>query len=61
MDTYVNKVKHDVITNLKRNNKKNVNDREEEAISKLMKDDSIVIRPSDKGSQIVVLDTFDYR
>ena len=34
---------------------------EERALVELLKDDSIVIRPADKGSGIVVLNSVDYR
>ena len=36
VDTYVDKVKHDIITNLKNNTKKNVSFKEQEAIFDLM-------------------------
>ena len=38
----------------------NLSQDEEEAIQMLIRDDSIVIRPADKGSGIVILDTEDF-
>ena len=38
----------------------NLSQEEEEAIQRLIRDESIVIRPADKGSGIVILDTDDY-
>ena len=60
MDTYIDKVKSDIISGLTCNKKKNITKKEEEALSELMKNPSIIIRPSDKGSQIVIFDKEDY-
>ena len=60
LDTYIDKVKNDIISSLKRNRKINITKKEELALSELMKNKEIVIRPSDKGSQIVILDKIDY-
>lgn len=61
VDAYVNKVRHDVISNLRNTKHKNVSEEQASIIEEIMKDDSIIIRPSDKGSQIVILDTVDYQ
>ena len=60
VDTYVEKVKHDVLTNLKSSKQKNITSNQQESMKELMNDDSIVIRPSDKGSQIVIFETQEY-
>ena len=41
-------------------NRPNLSRREEVAMRDLILDDSIVIRPADKGSGIVILDAKDY-
>ena len=39
---------------------RNISRKENEALKQLFDDDSIIIRPSDKGSQIVIYDTEYY-
>ena len=52
--------KNDFISGLKRNFKMNLTRAEEVAMKTCLKDSSIVIRPADKGSGIVILNTEDY-
>ena len=58
---YIDKVKKDFTSCLNREYQKNFSKKEIEAIKNLMNNDSIIIRPSDKGSNIVIMNTEDYR
>jgi len=60
LDLYIQTVKEDIVKNIKTRFKKNLSKREEVALKNLLLDDSIVIRPADKGSGVVVLDAEDY-
>ncbi|MES9884726.1 MAG: GIY-YIG nuclease family protein [Sedimenticola sp.] len=60
LDTYLEVVKEDIIRGLKTTTKNNLTKDEENAMRELLMDDSIVIRPADKGSGVVVIDTVDY-
>ena len=59
LDLYIQTVKEDIVKNIKTQYKKNLSKREEAAVKELFLDDSIVIRPADKGSGVVV-DAKDY-
>ena len=61
VEEYIEKVKSDIISELSRRRTKNMNKGQKEALNDLMKDESIIIRPADKGSQIVILDIEEYR
>ena len=61
LDLYIQTIKEDIVKNIRTQFKKNLNRREEAAMKDLILDDSIVIRPADKGSGIVVLDASDYK
>lgn len=61
LDYYIENVKNDIVKGLTRNFKMNIAKGEEKALRDLMNDSSIVIRPADKGSGIVVMDTVDYK
>ena len=60
LDLYIQIVKDDILKGIKKNGKMNVTVTEEQALKSLLNDQSIIIRPADKGSGIVVLDTQDY-
>ncbi len=57
---YIEVVKQDITSDLKKNMYVNLTKDEERALQHLMQDDSIVIRPADKQSGIVVMDYKDY-
>ena len=59
LDLYIEMVKEDIINGMKRTGD-NLTNQERQAFRELMKDDSIVIRPADKGSGIVILDKDKY-
>ena len=61
LDQYITEVKHDIINGLKRDFKMNVTKAEENGLKSLMHDDSLVIRPADKGSGLVIMDADKYR
>ena len=56
---YIEAVKGDVMASLKNRIQMNVSAEEETALRELLKDDTIVIRPADKGSGIVLVDKED--
>ncbi|XP_052212044.1 uncharacterized protein LOC127831095 [Dreissena polymorpha] len=60
LDAYIKAVKDDIIKGLKRRFQLNMSKSEEYALKELLNDDEIVIRPADKGSGIVVMDSTDY-
>ncbi len=60
LDIYIEVVKQDIISDLKKNVHMNLTKDDERALQNLMQDDSIVIRPTDKGSGIVMMDYKDY-
>lgn len=60
LDSYIQEVKDDVIKGLHRDFKMNITSSEEKAMKDLLNDTSIIIRPADKGSGIVVLDSTAY-
>ena len=60
MDTYIELVKNDIVNNLKKGGKLNLNPDEKNAFYSLLHNENIVIRPADKGSGIVVVDKTEY-
>ena len=60
LDLYVEEVIRSVMDGLRKNVGSNLSKGEEDAILELLKDEEIIIRPADKGSGIVVMNTSDY-
>ena len=60
LDLYIDMVKEDIIEGITTDGKGNISVAERVALRDLMLDDSIVIRPADKGSEIVVMNKIDY-
>ena len=60
LDTYIDVVKSDVIAGLKRAKTLNLSKQENSAMHELLHNDSIVIRPADKGLGIVIVNREDY-
>ena len=60
LDLYIELVKEDIVSGLKWKTSNNISSDEEIALKELMNDDSIIIRPADKGSGIVVMETSQY-
>ena len=57
---YIEEVSSSVVRGLKKKGRSNLSKAEDEALLSLLKDDSIVIRPADKGSSFVILNKDDY-
>ena len=60
LDAYIEAVKKDVIDGIKQKVEMNITSREEKALRSILMDDTIIIRPADKGSGIVVMDVESY-
>jgi hypothetical protein len=60
LDMYVEQVRDDIIKGLSKDFKMNITNNEEKALRELLYDDSIVIRPSDKSSGVVIINRSDY-
>ena len=60
LDSYIQEIKDDIIKRLHRDFKMNTTSSEEKAMQDLLNETSIIIRPADKGSGIVVLDSTAY-
>ena len=60
LDAYIEVVKKDVIDGIKKKVEMNITNKEEKALKSILMDDTIIIRPADKGSGIVVMDTEKY-
>lgn len=60
LDAYIEAVKGDIINGIKNKIDTNLTKLEDKALKALLNDTSIVIRPADKGSGVVVVDTDDY-
>lgn len=60
LDMYIDVVKNDIVQSLKTNINMNITPSESRALKELLDDDEIVIRPADKGSGIVVINSTDY-
>ena len=61
LDTYIEAVKKDGIEGISKKVEMNITKKEERAMKSLLYDDSIIIRPADKGSGIVIMDTQKYK
>ncbi|CAC5381980.1 unnamed protein product [Mytilus coruscus] len=61
LDEYVQTIKDEILSRLSRKFKINITTEEEKAMRELLYDESIVIRPSDKSSGVVIMNTEDYR
>ncbi|CAC5402835.1 unnamed protein product [Mytilus coruscus] len=61
LDEYIQTVKDEILSRLSRKFKMNITTEEEKAMRKLLYDESIVIRPSDKSSGVVIMNTEDYK
>ena len=59
LDLYLKLVKNDIISGVKQKYRINLNRAEEEALQDLLSDQSIVIRPCNKGSGVCVINTED--
>ena len=57
---YIDCVRDHIRQGRKKNHVMNISKEEERAFRDLLKDDSIIIRPADKGSGITVLNRKDY-
>ena len=60
LDLYIEEVTSGVIQGLRKTGRSNLSKGEDEALLSLMKDDSIIIRPADKGSSFVIMNKEDY-
>ncbi|XP_058872877.1 uncharacterized protein LOC117966565 isoform X1 [Acipenser ruthenus] len=60
LDMYIEVVKQEIMVGLKKRCKRNLTNIEEQAMTELLNDDDIMIRPADKGSGIVIMNTDDY-
>ena len=60
LDTYIEVVKEDILKGLKQRKTMNLTNKEEIALQDILKDNSIIIRPADKGSGIVIVDSDQY-
>ena len=60
VEEYIERVKSDIIGELSITITSNVNKGQKEALHYLINGESIIIRPADKGSQIIILDLEDY-
>ena len=60
LDMYLEEVTSSSIRDVSRRGRHNLTPGEEAALTALVKDDSIIIRPADKGSAIVILNREDY-
>ena len=60
LDLYLDEVTSSVIRETRTRGIGNMSEAEEDALLGLIRDEAIIIRPADKGSGIVVLDTVDY-
>ena len=60
LDAYIEAVKNDVIEGISKKVEMNISKKEERAMKSFLQDNDIIIRPADKGSGIVVMDTQYY-
>ena len=60
LDLYIEEVKREVMAGVVKGRKSNLTPGEEEALMELMINRDVVIRPADKGSGVVVMNTSDY-
>jgi hypothetical protein len=60
LDTYIEVVKNDVLQGMNKSCKLNMSQKGQDALTYLLNDESVVIRPADKGSGAVIVNTTDY-
>ncbi len=60
LDAYIEAVKNDILNGIKENGQSNITRQEKQALHTLLNDSSIIIRPADKGSGIVITDANEY-
>ena len=60
LDLHLEEVSASVVRGLRKKGKSNLSRAEDEALISLLKDDSIIIRPADKGSSFVLMNKDDY-
>ena len=60
LDMYICLVKEDILKGISKCQTSNISTGEQNALRTLMNDNTIIIRPADKGSGIVVMDTAEY-
>ena len=60
LDLYMDVTKNDVVSNLKKRGRLNLSKEENDALFELLHNSEIIIRPADKGSGTVVMDTEQY-
>ena len=61
LDMYMAEIKREIISQANKKSSKNLSKDEEQALLNLVEDESIIIRPADKGSGIVIIDADDYK
>jgi hypothetical protein len=61
LDQYIIEVKNDIMKYLKRDFKNNMTKQEAKTMNDLLNDDTIILRPSDNGSGIAVMDADKYK
>ena len=60
LDLYIEAVKDDIVMGIRSKVDANLSREEQKALTTLLKDTNIVIRPADKGSGVVVIDSKAY-
>jgi len=60
LDLYIELVKSDIISSVRKDFSMNITREEEKAIKEILDNDSIIIRPADKGSGIVIVNSEEY-
>ena len=60
LDMYVEQIRDDIIKGVSKDFKLNIINNEEKALTELFYDVSIVLRPSDKSSGVVIINRSDY-
>ena len=60
LDLYLESVSKEIIQNINQHQQTNMTDKDLRAIQELVMDNSIIIRPADKGSGIAIIDTDEY-
>lgn len=61
LDQYIIEVKNDIMKNLKRDYENNMTKQEAKTMNDLLNYDTIILRPSDNGSGIAVMDADKYK
>ncbi|KAH3721073.1 hypothetical protein DPMN_063988 [Dreissena polymorpha] len=60
LDAYIEAVKNDILNGIEEKGQPNITKQEKQALQTLLNDSSIIIRPADKGSGIVITDANEY-